>query len=105
MSNFINLDSYTKSDKTFQLGEKIYNVNKISVGDFVKLTQKQQEIEKKGNAVTMNDIYDLSIKIILAAVPDLTEEELMKLTSEQLNVLAKFIQEEETKEVETEVKK
>lgn len=104
MSKFLNLDEYAKPTKEFSLNGKNYKINNLSVGDFIKVSKMQQQIEEAGDKTTMEDLYNLSIEIILSAVPELTKEELYKLTSEQLNALAKYIQETETDKVTEEAK-
>lgn len=107
MSKFINLDDFdTESQKTFQFGGKKYAIKPMGFGTFITLTNKRQKLEslQQENANPV-EIYEMLSYIVKACVPEMSEEELNKMSVDQLVKLTDYIQEmdKETAEVAKEI--
>lgn len=108
MAKFINLDELKNTNKTVQLNGKTYNIQPLSVGNFIKVTSSKQAIDK----ITDQDEYlkktfETLVDLVSMGIPELTKEEIERMTPAQLTGLSNYIQEsdEETQEAQEEIEK
>lgn len=108
MAKFINLDELKNTDKTIKLNGKTYNIQPLSVANFIKVTSSKQALEK----ITDQDEYlqktfETLVDLVAMAIPELTKEEIQDMTPAQLTGLSSYIQEadEETQEAQEEIEK
>lgn len=88
----LNLDSYAEVKRQITLKGVSHNVEEVSVQDFVNNYTAAEKLEQDhANGVPMGDGVKLSVQAILASVPTLDEDTVVKLKMPQMAALLQFI--------------
>ena len=96
----LNLDALAAPKRTLTLGGVTYDVEEMTVENFIETTRIAEELETKGDKLTFADQIGATIGMIKRSVPDITEQQLRKLNLEQLTMVSKFLRGELDSETE-----
>lgn len=102
----LNIDALAKVSRTITVGGETYDVQDMTVENFIETTRAADELEAKGSKATFLDQIKMTIATIQRSVPTCPAEKLNGLSIEQLVAISKFLrgelEGEETKIVTTE---
>lgn len=84
----LNIDELSKVTRTLTIGGVEHPVIDMSVENFIETQKEAEKLEKSDSTVTH---IEASVRMIVRAVPTLTEDQLKKLSLTQLGMILKFI--------------
>lgn len=83
---YLNLDDVAPPQKTVKINGVEYKVSDMTVENFIETSRVVDDKEATAEQQTLQ-----SVKTLKRFIPDIPEEELMKLTFEKLTVLIHFV--------------
>jgi len=86
----LNLDALAKTVRTITLGGEKYNVEEMTVKNFIETTNAASRLEKKED-VSIAEQIQATIEMIQRSIPKCPAEKLSGLTLEQLATISKFL--------------
>lgn len=88
MAKILNLDGLSKETRSVRIGGVAYRMKDISVGDFIDITKRADEIaEQKGSIIEQ---IEFLIDTVAISFPDCPKDVLRNRTMEELNALVAF---------------
>ena len=88
MAKLLNLDEVTSStEMSLKIGGIVYPLKELTVDDFL---QNMKDIENLPTTATVEEEYNLTLKLICRVFPTLTRDILGKLTLAQLKSINEF---------------
>jgi len=94
----LNLDSLSKSKRTLTLNGEQYEVEEMTVENFIETTKEAAALEANDKS-TFADQLEAAIAMIQRSVPSCPAKSLRKLSIEQLVTISKFLRGEMDDEV------
>lgn len=94
----LNLDALVKVERTITLGGETYDVEEMTVENFIETTKAAERLSKEG--ITLAEQIEETVKMIQRSIPACPEAKLRKLGLEQLAVISKFLRGELETETE-----
>lgn len=89
MTKVLNLDSIAKETRVLKLDGVSYPMKETSVRDYIELTKRAEEIEKKGDE-SLSTRIEFLVDAILMSFPTCSAEVLNARTFEELNAISEF---------------
>lgn len=100
----LNLDTFAKEDRTITIKGVVYDVQEMTVENFIETTKAIEALEDKEKQSNADQI-ETTIDMILRSVPKLPRDILRTMSLDKMAVIAKFLRgemdEEITKSVES----
>jgi hypothetical protein len=89
MTKLLNLNQLSvKETREVQIGDTTYAIKEMSVEDFIETTRVAEEMEKETSYAKQ---ISATVGLIKRAIPEITDEILMRLSLDQLRGLTAFI--------------
>lgn len=85
----LNLDDLAKTNRSLTLGGVTYEVEEMTVENFIETTKAAEKLEKEDGSI-VNQV-SATIDLIVRSIPTIKTETLRKLPLEQLSTIVKFI--------------
>lgn len=95
MTDFLNLDDLAPAGKRFNFRGKEYQVGAMSVGAFIRLNsdlKKQRDRIQKGEEFSLEEQLAIYADALLDVVPEISREEIEKMSLRQMQALVQFAQ-------------
>ena len=86
----LNLDSLATVARTLTIGGATYEVQEMTVENFIETTREAELLEKKEDA-SIPEQMEATIKMIHRSIPTCPESVLRKMTLEQLALVSRFL--------------
>lgn len=90
----LNIQSLSiQTKRQLKIGDVIHEVKPLKVSDFIRITEKAQEIANLDQNQVDHALQEikLTVEMVRACVPTTTDEELMDLALPELQMIADFI--------------
>ncbi|MGZ8172581.1 MAG: hypothetical protein ACXWT0_01635 [Methylobacter sp.] len=90
MTKILNIDGLgKKEDRAITLKGVSYPLKEMSVGDYIKINEMAEEVDKKGD-ISPVDTVKFLVESIAISFPTCPKEILMELTSAELSIISTF---------------